>query len=52
MIAPLNEPAGFRNEMIPTIKQFYYDSYGNIRFPYGSSRKVNLSDSRLMHVRD
>ena len=35
IIAPLNEPAGFYGEMFGTIKQFWYDPYGNIRFPYG-----------------
>ena len=30
-IAPLNEPAGFYDEMMPTVKQFWLDSYKNVR---------------------
>ncbi|KAI0077473.1 exo-beta-1,3-glucanase [Panus rudis PR-1116 ss-1] len=42
MIAPLNEPAGFIGDsMLTPLKQYWYDSYGNIRFPYGSSRQSN-----------
>ena len=44
IIAPLNEPAGFYDEMMGTIRQYWYDSYGSIRFPYGSSQQVNSND--------
>ena len=50
IIAPLNEPAGFYNEMLDTIKQFWRDSYGNIRFPSGSSQQVS-SDPGWMYAR-
>lgn len=41
-IAPLNEPAGFRgSNWLSVTRQFWHDSYGSIRFPYGSSRKSN-----------
>ena len=40
IISPLNEPAGFYDEMMGTIKQYWYDSFGNIRFPYGTSKQV------------
>ncbi|KAK7063958.1 Exo-beta-1,3-glucanase [Favolaschia claudopus] len=41
-IAPLNEPAGFNGDSwLSVIRQFWYDSYGNIRFPYGSSKQSN-----------
>jgi len=39
-INPLNEPAGFfGNDLLSVLKQFWYDSYGNIRYPYGTSRQ-------------
>jgi glucan 1,3-beta-glucosidase len=42
VITPLNEPAGFDGEQVLNVtKQYYYDSYGNIRYPYGSSRQSN-----------
>ena len=41
IIAPLNEPAGFYSEMLGTITQYWSDSYGTIRFPYGTSQQVN-----------
>ena len=41
IIAPLNEPAGFYDEMMSTITQYWRDSYGNVRFPYGTSQQVN-----------
>jgi len=41
IIAPLNEPAGFYDEMMDTITQYWYDSYGSVRFPYGTSQQVN-----------
>ena len=40
MIAPLSEPGGFDDGMMGTIKQYWYDSYGSIRFPYGTSQQV------------
>ncbi|KAK7695059.1 hypothetical protein QCA50_002248 [Cerrena zonata] len=41
-IAPLNEPAGFvGGSMLDVVRQFWFDSYGNIRFPFGSSRQSN-----------
>ncbi|KAF8596854.1 putative EXG1-exo-beta-1,3-glucanase, major isoform [Ceratobasidium sp. AG-I] len=37
-IAPLNEPAGFvGGNMMDVVRQYWYDSYGNIRYPFGSS---------------
>jgi len=42
VIAPLNEPAGFYGQQIlNTIKQFWYDSYATIRYPYGTSKQSN-----------
>ncbi|KAK2464927.1 hypothetical protein APHAL10511_003003 [Amanita phalloides] len=39
-IQPLNEPAGYDgNSMMSVVKQYWYDSYANIRYPYGSSRQ-------------
>ncbi|KAI0756357.1 exo-beta-1,3-glucanase [Daedaleopsis nitida] len=42
VIAPLNEPAGFDgSDVLSVIRQYWYDSYGNIRFPYGTSQQSN-----------
>ncbi|KAE9390725.1 glycoside hydrolase family 5 protein [Gymnopus androsaceus JB14] len=42
VIAPLNEPAGFDGEaVLDAVRQYWYDSYGNIRYPYGSSQESN-----------
>ncbi|KAH8835533.1 exo-1,3-beta-glucanase [Flagelloscypha sp. PMI_526] len=42
VIQALNEPAGwYGNGIMDTIRQFFYDSYGNVRYPYGSSRQSN-----------
>ncbi|KAE9390719.1 glycoside hydrolase [Gymnopus androsaceus JB14] len=42
VIAPLNEPAGFDGEaVLEAVRQYWYDSYGNIRYPYGSSQESN-----------
>ncbi|KAF9469829.1 exo-1,3-beta-glucanase [Collybia nuda] len=42
IIAPLNEPAGFvGDQMLSVTKQYWFDSYGNIRFPYGTSQQSN-----------
>ncbi|KAG8771802.1 exo-1,3-beta-glucanase [Serendipita sp. 397] len=39
-IEPLNEPAGFfGNDILATTRQYWYDSYGNIRYPYGTSQQ-------------
>lgn len=52
IISPLNEPAGFYNDMMGTIKQYWYDSFGNIRYPYGSSEQVGSTDFWWMHSSD
>ncbi|CCA67731.1 probable EXG1-exo-beta-1,3-glucanase (I/II), major isoform [Serendipita indica DSM 11827] len=42
-IAPLNEPAGyFGNDVLSVTRQYWYDSYGNIRYPYGTSQQGAL----------
>lgn len=42
MIAPLNEPAGFDGKAVLDVtRQFWLDSYGSIRYPYGSARQSN-----------
>ncbi|KAF8159780.1 exo-1,3-beta-glucanase [Crassisporium funariophilum] len=42
VIAPLNEPAGFgAAEFLAVIKQYWSDSYENIRFPFGTSQQSN-----------
>jgi aryl-phospho-beta-D-glucosidase BglC (GH1 family) len=42
IIAPLNEPAGYDgDQMLTVVKQYWYDSYGNIRYPYNSSMESN-----------
>lgn len=42
VIAPLNEPAGYRGpDVLSVTRQFWHDSYGRIRWPYGSSRESN-----------
>ncbi|KAF8204071.1 glycoside hydrolase family 5 protein [Pholiota molesta] len=44
IIAPLNEPAGyFSSQMLSVIKQYWYDSYGTIRYPFGTSQQSNLA---------
>jgi glucan 1,3-beta-glucosidase len=50
IISPLNEPAGFYDEMMGTIKQYWYDSFGNIRFPYGTSQQVILTYPGWMYA--
>ncbi|KAJ7170174.1 glycoside hydrolase family 5 protein [Mycena filopes] len=48
IIAPLNEPAGFDGDQILTVtRQYWFDSYGNIRFPFGSSQQSNTVE--LIH---
>lgn len=47
-IAPLNEPAGFYGQqMLDVTRQYWYDSYGNIRYPTGqqSNTLVVLHDA-------
>ncbi|KAJ7361425.1 glycoside hydrolase family 5 protein [Mycena albidolilacea] len=42
VIAPLNEPAGFDGDnWLAVIKQYWFDSFGNIRFPFGTSQQSN-----------
>ncbi|GBE77575.1 Glucan 1,3-beta-glucosidase [Sparassis crispa] len=42
IVAPLNEPAGYYGDTVLTpLRQYYYDSYGNIRYPYGNSQESN-----------
>ncbi|KAI0654497.1 exo-beta-1,3-glucanase [Cubamyces menziesii] len=42
VIAPLNEPAGYDgSDVLSVVRQYWYDSYGNIRFPYGTSQQSN-----------
>ncbi|KAJ7070741.1 glycoside hydrolase family 5 protein [Mycena amicta] len=42
IIAPLNEPAGFDgSDVLAVTRQYWFDSFGNIRFPYGSSQQSN-----------
>ncbi|KAJ6575428.1 exo-beta-1,3-glucanase [Mycena capillaripes] len=42
VIAPLNEPAGFNGDnWLAVIKQYWFDSYGNIGFPSGTSTRSN-----------
>jgi len=41
VIAPLNEPAGFKPEILPATRQFWLDSYESIRRPYGNAEESN-----------
>jgi len=42
IVAPLNEPAGYySSQLLNTARQYWYDSYGNVRFPYGDSTESN-----------
>lgn len=42
VIAPLNEPAGFDGDAILDVtRQYWLDSYGNIRFSFGTSEQSN-----------
>ncbi|KAJ7786634.1 exo-beta-1,3-glucanase [Mycena metata] len=48
IIAPLNEPAGFDGSQILSVtRQYWFDSFGNIRFPYGTSQQSNTVE--LIH---
>ncbi|THH17376.1 hypothetical protein EW146_g3420 [Bondarzewia mesenterica] len=47
-IAPLNEPAGFDGQdVLDVVRQYWLDSYGNIRYPYGTSTQSNTLE--LIH---
>ncbi|KAF8983682.1 glycoside hydrolase superfamily [Cyathus striatus] len=42
VIEPLNKPAGFYGDgFLSVTKQYWYDSYGNIRYPYGTDQVSN-----------
>jgi len=42
-IAPLNEPAGFDGQqMLDVTRQYWLDSYGSIRFPFGTGQQSNV----------
>jgi len=42
IIAPLNEPTGFDGQaVLSATRQYWFDSYGNIRFPFGTSQQGN-----------
>ncbi|KAJ6609397.1 glycoside hydrolase family 5 protein [Mycena sp. CBHHK59/15] len=48
IIAPLNEPAGFDGaDVLSVVRQYWYDSFGNIRYPYGTSQQSNTVE--LIH---
>lgn len=48
IIAPLNEPARFISlDALAVIRQYWYDSWGKIRFPYGTSQQGNTVE--LIH---
>ncbi|KAH9923655.1 glycoside hydrolase superfamily [Fomitopsis serialis] len=48
IITPINEPAGYDgDQMLDVLTQYYYDSYGNVRYPFGSSEESNTV--LLMH---
>ncbi|KAI0281199.1 exo-1-3-beta-glucanase [Russula aff. rugulosa BPL654] len=41
VISPLNEPAAFYGqEVLDVTRQYYYDSYGNIRYPTGQASNI------------
>lgn len=41
-IEALNEPGGFLGQKILDVtKQYYYDSYGALRYPYGTSQQAD-----------
>ncbi|KAJ7285147.1 exo-beta-1,3-glucanase [Mycena rebaudengoi] len=42
MIAPLNEPAGWLNGLLAVARQFWNDSYGDIRYPFGTAQQSNI----------
>ncbi|KAJ7597692.1 exo-beta-1,3-glucanase [Mycena floridula] len=48
IIAPLNEPAGFDGaDVLSVTRQYWFDSYGNIRFPFGTDQQSNTVE--LIH---
>lgn len=41
-IQPVNEPGGYMDQtLMPVLKQYYYNSYGALRYPYGNSTQVD-----------
>jgi len=43
IVAPLNEPAGFNGaNVLSVVKQYWFDSYGNLRYFPGTSTQTNL----------
>lgn len=41
-IQALNEPGGFLGQQVLDVtKQYYYDSYGALRYPYGTSQQAD-----------
>jgi len=52
IIAPLNEPAGFYDEMMPTVKKYWSDSYQTVRYPYKDSYQVRSNSSGWMYAHD
>ena len=43
MLEVLNEPAGYLNQnLLDTYRQFGYDAYGAVRYPYGNGDKSGL----------
>ena len=49
-IAPLNEPAGFYDDIMPTVKQYWLDSYKDIR-NISPTQQVKSNDSERMYAR-
>jgi len=48
IVAPINEPAGFDGSaVLSVVKQYYLDSWGNIRYPFGTSTQGNTIE--LIH---
>ncbi|KAH7910927.1 glycoside hydrolase family 5 protein [Hygrophoropsis aurantiaca] len=48
IIAPLNEPAGYDGDaVLKATRQYWLDSYGNIRYPAGSTKQSNIVE--LIH---
>jgi len=47
LLTSSRRPAGFDAGVLPVTEQFWKDSYGNIRFPFGSSKQSNTVE--LIH---
>jgi aryl-phospho-beta-D-glucosidase BglC (GH1 family) len=48
IIAPLNEPAGYDGDaVLDAVRQYWLDSWGNIRYPPGTSQQSNTVE--LIH---